>query len=1157
MEFTGERYLASIRSAQISYEHWHRYLFASAFVKNKTVLDVASGEGYGTALLARHASKVVGVDYSHAAVKWAKNTYPAENCTFIAALCTDIPIEGESVFDVVVSFETIEHIDGDDQKLFLKEIKRLMKPDGTLIISTPNKKFYSERDNYKNEFHLKEFYREEFEGFLKTYFKHVELGGQKIYTSSWIWPFKKNTSQFQDQNIELGENGFTPTEGEKEDLYDIAVCSDSEDVPFFHSGLTDISQQIKTEQEEYIKEVVRQKDFIVHEKEKEIQEKDNQIHEKDAQAEKFQELIRENESKIAQAHKIIQENECKIQESGTVIQEKENRIQEDLTIIREKDNFIQSEYELIQEKTQIIQERDRIIMEKDKDIAQLKSSFSWKITKPLRVADAFLRRLYKQFGRIITIQRNIRLISKSGLFDKDYYLTQNPDFKYAKIFPIMHYLLFGGFEGRNPSPGFHSGFYLDKYKEVSKCGINPLVHYILHGEKEGRAPTAYIGVFDAITKEDYLLQKQGDFYGFIKSGMIIQFPETKPEVSIVLVLYNAVELSYACLQSIVQYADVPYEVIIIDNNSTDKTPLLLDKIKGAKIIRNKDNLHFLKGCNQALQSVKGKYMVFLNNDAVLMDGTLKAAYGSIAGNNKCGAVGGKIVLADGTLQEAGSIIWNDGSCLGYGRGDMPDKPEYNFSRVVDYCSGAFLMTRTELFRQHSGFDISFEPAYYEETDYCLWLQEQGHEVVYEPKAVIRHYEFGSGVKESAVMQQQKNQKLFYEKHKHQLINHFIPDANNIKFARFAASERNMKKLLYIDDRVPHAALGSGFPRSNTIVRCIQELGYKVTIIPLNFPQENWISAYNDIDPFTEVMMGCGLANFSEFIQSRKDYYDFIWISRPHNMKALKTEIAAYAKDSMIIYDAEAIFADREISKKIFEGEAVDENLKQAEIQKELCISDLANVVTSVSVADAERFKEYGKPDVRVLGHVLSVEEPESTFEERSGLLFIGNLDYDDTPNADSVLWFVNEILPLVTSKLPGIELSIVGSCNSKAVSSLNVGGVHIHGRVDDILEFYTKSRVFIAPTRYAAGIPYKIHEAAAYGLPVVATERLTQQLGWNHNLQLLSAKAEKEDFAEKVIELYCNKSTWESVRRNALKEIKDTMSNDAYKQKISEILTGK
>ncbi|WP_419653310.1 glycosyltransferase family 2 protein, partial [Thiolapillus sp.] len=207
-----------------------------------------------------------------------------------------------------------------------------------------------------------------------------------------------------------------------------------------------------------------------------------------------------------------------------------------------------------------------------------------------------------------------------------------------------------------------------------------------------------------------------------------------------------------------------YEVVIVDNDSTDETERLLERVDGATIIRNDENKGFLLACNAGAKVAKGKYLLFLNNDAVLLDDSVSKAVQVIEQGDGIGAVGGKILLLDGSLQEAGSLVWNDGSCLGYGRCDLPDKPEYMFRRDVDYCSGAFLMVPLALFDELGGFDPVFAPAYYEETDFCLRLHENGYKVIYEPSISILHYEFGSSQGNDATSLQKRNRKAFVANH---------------------------------------------------------------------------------------------------------------------------------------------------------------------------------------------------------------------------------------------------------------------------------------------------------------------------------------------------------------------------------------------------------
>jgi len=185
LEFTGERYLPGV-AGEIWMEHWHRYHFAASLVAGKRVLDVASGEGYGSALLARTAAHVTGADLSAEAVAHARAAYAGvKNLEFVAAPCTQLPLADASV-DVVVSFETLEHITG--HEAFLAEIARVLAPDGLLVMSSPNKLEYSDKRDYANEFHVKELYREELAKLLAGRFPHVAWYGQRNSFYSLIWP---------------------------------------------------------------------------------------------------------------------------------------------------------------------------------------------------------------------------------------------------------------------------------------------------------------------------------------------------------------------------------------------------------------------------------------------------------------------------------------------------------------------------------------------------------------------------------------------------------------------------------------------------------------------------------------------------------------------------------------------------------------------------------------------------------------------------------------------------------------------------------------------------------------------------------------------------------------------------------------------------------
>jgi 2-polyprenyl-3-methyl-5-hydroxy-6-metoxy-1,4-benzoquinol methylase len=182
MEFTGERFVPGV-TGEMELEHIHRYLFALNACKDKRVLDIASGEGFGSFILAQCAKKVTGVDVDEAAVKNANDIYSSSNLEFLRGSCQKIPL-GDSSVDVVISFETLEHIVEHDD--FLKEIKRVLCPDGILIMSTPDTDIYSNGQPTENPYHLKELTLTEYESLIKTYFKNTHMFGQKCFAGCAI-----------------------------------------------------------------------------------------------------------------------------------------------------------------------------------------------------------------------------------------------------------------------------------------------------------------------------------------------------------------------------------------------------------------------------------------------------------------------------------------------------------------------------------------------------------------------------------------------------------------------------------------------------------------------------------------------------------------------------------------------------------------------------------------------------------------------------------------------------------------------------------------------------------------------------------------------------------------------------------------------------------
>jgi len=649
---------------------------------------------------------------------------------------------------------------------------------------------------------------------------------------------------------------------------------------------------------------------------------------------------------------------------------------------------------------------------------------------------------------------------------------------------------------------------------------------------------------------------------FLASGktLTLAFPEA-PVVSIVIILYNRAELTLACLASLVDHAGDDYEVIVVNNASMDRTGALLQQVEGITVLDNDENVGFVMACNQGVEQARGDYILLLNNDAILLPATLASAVRTLESADDIGVVGARIILLDDTLQEAGCIVWSDGSCAGYGRGDVPNKPMYRYQRDVDFCSGAFLLTRKTVWEALDGFDESFAPAYYEEVDYCLRARHAGWRTVYEPKSVIIHYEFGSSSNaQKAIELQVRNRDTFVAKHAEVLRRQYEPSTDRMLQAR---SSQRKPRVLVIDDKVPHTYLGSGFPRANFMLHTLIELGYAVTFYPKQFPEEEWHVVYTDLSPEIEVMTGYGNKHLEAFLEARQGFYDIIVVSRPHNMADFAQIVRARPEllaDARLIYDAEAVFALREIEEQRLRGRTMKESTVKALIDKELSPAKIADQVMVVSPQEREIFLDKGIASVHLLAHAVELTPTPKRFAERAHFLFVGSLAAEPSPNVDSILWFLDHVFPAVYQDLSArgepAEFLVVGKNTSPSLAAWRGPGVRFLGVVDDLEPYYNQARVFVAPTRFAAGIPHKIHEASGHGLPVVATQLLADQLKWTNGEDLLSSDAsDPEAFIRHCVRLYTDERLWTKLRENALARIEAECSPTQFTRVLKEVLS--
>jgi 2-polyprenyl-3-methyl-5-hydroxy-6-metoxy-1,4-benzoquinol methylase len=223
IDWTGERFIPGYGGTQIRYEHMHRYAIAYELCKGKRTLDYGCGEGYGTAILAKNASSVVGVDVDPEAIEHSKDLYADfSNASFHFLESSLLPFP-DGHFEFITCFEVIEHVT--NQEEILSELSRVLSPTGTLLISTPNKAEYSDLNNFKNEYHVKEFYIDEFRTFLNNRFEQVSFLGQRLVATSLVFNIDEDDRQIEiTHEVRLADKPETSSKTVFEPVYVIAVC---------------------------------------------------------------------------------------------------------------------------------------------------------------------------------------------------------------------------------------------------------------------------------------------------------------------------------------------------------------------------------------------------------------------------------------------------------------------------------------------------------------------------------------------------------------------------------------------------------------------------------------------------------------------------------------------------------------------------------------------------------------------------------------------------------------------------------------------------------------------------------------------------------------------------------------------------------------------
>ncbi|MGI8864566.1 MAG: glycosyltransferase [Solirubrobacteraceae bacterium] len=1004
IDWTGERCVPWAPDVQVIYEHFHRYLWATDLVRGRRVLDVASGEGFGSALLAGTADEVVGIEIDAQTIEHSRLNYGRATLSFEHGDARDLSRFESGSFGAVVAFEMIEHVA--EQARTLAEIKRVLAPDGIVIISTPDRDLYDQAGG-ENPFHVHELDHGEFGALLREQFEHLAMWGQRTITGSSLnrinAPGRSEAPVSRTFFIERAGDAwrFPPSLAP---LYLIAVASAVELPPI--------------------------------------------------------------------------PGQSTLQDGGiALIRAAEARAAADIPTIAEASERAAAE---LVEAQRVLAERDREIahvgeriVQADQELATLRA----RTNHDAHTISSLDAALNAERRRVLRIEGSVTW----QLFQRGR----------GRVFRLL-----GGEDSRQVG------------------ALQAALRFVGRGLKMGRLPVR--------AGRAAISRTPG-------SGTIELPAYDQPEVSIVIPLYSHAELTRAALESIRDHTPgLSYEVILVDDAADPATKALLREVLGARILVNPENRGYLNSVERGAENARGRWLVLCNNDIEVQPGWLAALLdcGDVAPD--VAVVAPKFIYPDGSLAEAGGIIWNDGTGANYGRGQDPTRCQFEYRRDVDYGSAAALLVRRDAWHEIGGFDHRFEPMYFEDTDLCFEARSRGYRVMYEPRASVVHVEGATaGTNESTGHKryQQINRATFVGKWQDVLAAEHLPNDPRNLWA--GATMRRRPRVLIVDHRMPMWDRESGALRMRGVIEELIALGVHVSFLPDNLlPMQPYTRDLQRMG--VEVLYGLEIpGDLIRILPS----LSFVILSRPQVAGRWLEVIREHAPAATVVYDTVDLHWLREARRAAVDAGGEQETIlsPRASAMREIELALIRATDVTLVVTDAERTqveKDVPQATVHVLPNVNAVRTHVPTVSERRGVLFVGGFEH--IPNVDGALMLVNEVMPLVWQRIGDVPVIIAGADPPLEVQALASPLVAVAGWVADLESLIDSARAMVAPLRYGAGLKGKVTQALAAGLPVVTTPIGAEGLDARDGEQMLIGIT-AEELAERVVRVLEDGEMWEGL----------------------------
>ena len=609
--------------------------------------------------------------------------------------------------------------------------------------------------------------------------------------------------------------------------------------------------------------------------------------------------------------------------------------------------------------------------------------------------------------------------------------------------------------------------------------------------------------------------------------------EASPVVSIIVAAHENFSLTYHCIASLIlAYNKCPFELIIIDDASSQETQSLYAAFQNVRIMVNDENLGFLRSCKKAAAEAKGRYLFFLNNDTEVTSGFLDECLDAFKLHTSIGLVGSKLIYPNGRLQEAGGIVWQDGRPWNVGHGANPLAPEYSYHRRVDYVSGAALMITAELWQRVGGFSEEFAPAYYEDTDLAFKVRELGLDVLYCSSSEVIHHEGMSNGKNTDIgikRFQKLNAPKFRNKWFKQFQHNGVANPSNL----WLHKDRGVRyRALVLDQSTPKPDIDAGGYAAVQEIKVLLALGFKVSFIPGNLAH---------LGHYTKELQRLGVEclhypfinSIYTLLEKRGHEFDLVYITRYTVAQNYLQAVREHTSAKVLFNNADLHFL-REMRSALKQEEPNIEAVLQTR-ESELGVIKAVDAVFCYNKIEhaiimSHTFKE---ENLFLCPWVLEPEDRETvpSFESREGIAFLGSFGHP--PNREAVEYFLSAIAKPLFAELPDLKLHIYGSNMPKDLVKSATDNVVVEGYVRDLEDVYNRHRLFISPLISGAGIKGKVLNALAFGVPSVISPVSAEGTGITSGVQGIIAET-VEEWVNGIKLLYLNQERWQQASHNSL-----------------------